>query len=277
MDEDFSSLLAALRSVAELVPRFARIEGELGWAKEGLFLKFFLHCTSIYHLSRKTTIPAISIHYLDPASINSLIRNAIESYLTLHYNFIASPSINEQQFKYLQWYFIDVSRRVHFPVVTEYGKKKLEEVKLEIKDVQKRIRNSPHLQEFTEKQQMVLCDIGQWPLWDKDGKIPSLKKIAQTAGIHPSNFNDLHIFLCGYVHASYWSVRQLMSTNSEEDEIRIVEGSISALMIFMAYMIKTCFVLWPDIARRVQFDQATEKAIDIYHGIGSMGPEHIQL
>ncbi len=246
---DFAKLVDVLDSVARLVDgKPAEPDNELNWAMHGTLLKFYLHCMSIRYIANGTKISEVGFDHIDGASINVLIRAAIETFIVFHYNFIASVDEEERICRYLGWCLKDLHSRQKFAPISKISEIALMKEKGEIKEYQDRLRRNGHFRFFGEKQQQAMIERGQWPLWNlhgpNRGNSPSWIDLGVATGIHEDHMRDIYSFLCGYAHASYWSVRQLNSINSSQTELIVCEGDISFLSIVTAFMLKCCIDKW---------------------------------
>ncbi len=242
---------------------------ELVHAIEGLTLKHFLHCTSVYQLAKGVDIPALSIKYLDGASINTLTRCAMESFLVFHYNFVSPKSTEECLLRYYAWCIKDLSTKKELEPLTEWGREQHQKMLLELDRFKKLIQQNKHFPEFSDKQKRILLDRGEWPLWDAtNGKRLSWEKLAVAAGLNGSNFKHFYSIICGYAHSSYWSMVQLHSITSKDEEKWICLGTISFLEIIMAFMIKSCGIIFPAFEERYSKQPKTVDLIEVLYEIG---------
>jgi hypothetical protein len=241
--DDFPKIIEVLDSIIRTVKgRKVHRDGELDWAMEGAIRKFYLHCMSVQYLMKGTTVPEVKFNHLDGASINVLIRAALETFLVFHYNFIEPDTEDEKLCRYWSWCLKDLHPRQNYIPISQFGRDELARERDEIKAYQDKLKINSVFQAFSEKQQRKILDTGEWPLYaiNKDGNwfVPGLTHIGISAGIHEQEMSPMYNFLCGYAHASYWSIRQLNSISYPKEERYNCDGTLSFLNIVAAFMIR---------------------------------------
>lgn len=197
---------------------------------EGLGVKFIFHCISAQHLIRGTRLPEINASFNDPASINVVIRAALESVLIFHYVFNAGVNDDELNFRYDAWVISDLQVRQGFPVSTDEGKLVLAQDKEMIEKIRERLRINPHLKTLTSKQQKAVLKGEKW-------RFSGWSEMGRAMGLDRNHAQEFYGYLCSYSHSGYLSVFQVKQAKTAADQKILIDGSTGVLAVALANMI----------------------------------------
>jgi hypothetical protein len=239
MNADVRSLILQLIPVSEKYKGFSHEERLVD--AEGLYLKFFCHCWTLYVLSEGIESPvSAGDRFFDPSSINLLARAALESYLVFYYVFEEPRRKELVQLRYYVW------KRYGYKVLIigkpmEY---KTQEVyfsaREEIEKLKRDIESNAVFSTYTEKVKNRIIKGADWRIpvvTDKGGmKMPSWKDIAISARFDKETIAVLYPYLAGYAHSSSWSVFQLHSVRSHSAKRKLFDNSIALLRILIPLM-----------------------------------------
>ena len=134
---------------------------------ESLGVKCISHCITAQYLCRGTRLGALRAEFVDPASINVVIRAAVESVLTFYYLFVAGASDEELDFRHDAWILADLLLRQKFTPFSQEGALKLEDEKKQIGRLQEKLRANPVLGTLSVDQKkdvraaMEVCWLGE--------------------------------------------------------------------------------------------------------------------
>ncbi len=237
-DIEFLELVRAMIDVSEALKGTPAGENDLILDAEGLYLKTFYHSCSIYTLMKGVRVSPLNINFIDPASIQVMVRASLESALTFFYVFDYPKSNADKEFAYLVWHLSGLLIRQGFHPLSRYGKDKLNKEKEYINRLQEQIRNFAQFNNYTLRQQKDIIEKGKWKLPIKDEKgdyyIPGPAKIALLAGMDKQHAYDIYSYLSSYAHSDYLSVMQTRQPVSAQNRYRLINASQDIAKIAIA-------------------------------------------
>lgn len=229
---------------------------------EGLAVKFAAHCISIQYLIRGTRLPEIHADFTDPASVNVIVRAAVESVLTFYYLFVSGSSEDELNFRHDTWVLADLQNRQEFHVFSEEGKLQLAREKEQITKLDEKLRANPCLKAISDKQQKAL-------LRDRKWRLAGWAKIGLDMGLDEYHAKMFYSYLCSHAHSGYLSVLQVQQARTAADQKMLVNGSAGVLAIALAHMIKLYVKVFPQCAAALKQIPDAEQTIQIWISIGA--------
>ncbi|MDP8240929.1 MAG: DUF5677 domain-containing protein [Candidatus Hatepunaea meridiana] len=241
---------------------------------EGLVVKVLYHCCSAFHLSKGTIYPPLNQNFLEPASINVLIRAALESFLVFNYIFASSDDKDLIDLRYWAWKLSGLLEKQGIDPLTSKGNETLAKECDDIEDLRKNIIHNSIFLKLTERQQQeILIDTDKWRISVKDSegnwKRPGWVDLAISSGLSESNSRDIYRYMCQYAHATSWCIEQIWMAQSNDDKERLIDGSLSSLLIIMACMIESYMKVFPKAKPVIEGDPELKRVIDIYLYVGS--------
>jgi len=167
--------------------------------------------------------------FTDIASIEVLARACMESLLVFHYVFM-TPSKDERQFRYDCYELGGLIERQSYPKLSDIAGKILDEEKTRIETTSAALKsNKLFCQRSPGEQEKLLR--GEW-------RLKQWHEIAKDLGMSEIMAKSIYKNLCGYSHSSSPSVRITAQATLNHDEKSILHGTLSALNIINANMIK---------------------------------------
>jgi hypothetical protein len=114
---------------------------------EGLAVKCFFHGISSLYLRRSTTVPELAASFFDPASMNTLARATIESFLVYHYVFVAPGSDQQRELRHLSWQLADLMERQELPTTDAESMAKQHDERRVIESIKNRLQSNPEFRQ----------------------------------------------------------------------------------------------------------------------------------
>lgn len=204
---------------------------------EGLAIKFFSHAIATLYIYRGVNIPDLIIpvkNYPDPPSVDVLLRASFETFLVFHYIYIDSENIDEIDLKYHSWELAGLYQRQKFPATLEESKRKLEEEKIIIEEIKRKINSNPIFQAFSEKQKYSYFSRLEKSNWRSKG----WAEIALSAGFSELNSKIIYSFLCEHAHSGNISATQVSQSPDFNVRKDLMKFALTHLIICIANMIK---------------------------------------
>jgi len=204
---------------------------------EGLAVKFFTHAMSILYLSRGTILPdfpLMSVRFVDPGSINVLVRASLEAYLSFHFVFAAPSSADDQDYRYWAYKAAGLVGRQQLKTSTiEHAKKQLDE-KVILTNLHNLLDSNCIFQQLSKKQK-ALVKKGNWRQHPQEQV--SWKQIALSAGLSPTIATTMYGHLSGYAHSDSLSIMQISQSLLNKEQDQITDSSMITTNIAAAYFI----------------------------------------
>ncbi|MCK4448785.1 MAG: hypothetical protein KAW56_17105 [Candidatus Marinimicrobia bacterium] len=204
---------------------------------EGLALKYFSHVLSSLYVYRGINLNDLSIpirDFLDPSSLNVLVRAAFETNLVFYHIFLDSKNNDEINLRYYCWVAAGLHQRQSFPSKIPKNIEKLKQEKVFLMQLEDKIKTNPIYLSYTVKQQEGILrrlEKGEWR--DK-----GWTEIALSAGYSELNSRIIYSILCDRAHSGNISVMQVWQAKSFDDRKQLSEASMGHLIICTAFMIK---------------------------------------
>ncbi len=229
---------------------------------EALALKFFGHVSSAYYLYQGTALPSISTNFVDPSSVNVLARTALETFLVFHHVFVAPPTEEEKDFRYMSWLLAGYLERQIYPAQSPQGRKMLEEEARLIPPLQARLRGNGYFKTLTSKQQKNLLEKGKW-------RIPSWTEAALSAGLSQTVAEAFYSYLCEYAHAGNLAALQIRNARTLQSQRALCGATIGVLIVSIANMIRSYCEVFPKSQECLQQDQEGARLVQMWMDVGS--------
>lgn len=272
-DNDYLVLLRGLIEVSEAVKGTPAKHGDWELDAEGLLLKTVYHASAVYYLSRETKIPPLQARFLDPASIQVLVRATLESVLVFYHVFAAPKSEAEKELRYTMWCLSGLLTRQRYTPLSTLGKQRLEAEAELVEKLRDKLRGSDLLQCFAGKQQRKILLKGEWRVPEKDEKgkydFPSWAQIATSAGLSKKHAYEMYSYLSSYAHSSYLSVMQLRQAIAPKQREMLVDGSTEIVNIAMALMADLYTKFFPKSRSVIQSNERFADAVHTWLYVGS--------
>lgn len=254
-----------VRSVKALAGQ--KVGGQEAWKvkAEHLAVKLFFHLASLLYLSRGTSFKELAGSescFFDFASSAVLARTSLETYFTFHFIFISSPSADEGHLRCLVWNlggFLDQQR---VTPVTDYGRQRLEEVKKQIQEIRRQIKQNTVYLALAPKRQKDACT-GKW----KFGK--SWADLAVISGGSKRYFVGVYAYLSSYAHSGFLSALQISQTQDEQTQLQLVQRSLEVGLIIMSYFLTDYASLFPPVAAVLEASPEDKRLVEYWHHTGS--------
>jgi hypothetical protein len=180
--------------------------------------------------------PLLPIKFLDPASINVLVRAAFETYLTFHFVFAAPSSPDDQDYRYWAYKAAGLTGRQQIKTSNKAHKQKLADEKEIIIDLHNRLRSNVIFQKLSEKRKLLALK-GDWRQHPQQQKQASWRQIAISAGLSASLASRMYSHLSGYAHSGSLSVLQTSQALNNREQTQITGASMITANITTAFLI----------------------------------------
>jgi hypothetical protein len=204
---------------------------------EGLAVKFLIHALSILYLKRGTILPdfpLMSVRFVDPGSINVLVRAALETYLSFHFVFAAPLSTDDQNYRYWAYKAAGLVGRQQLNTSTlEHAKKQLDE-KVILTNLHNMLDSNCIFQQLSKKQQTFVKQ-GNWRQYPQEQV--SWKQIALSAGLSTTIATTMYGHLSGYAHSDSLSIMQISQSLNNKEQDHITNSSMMTTNIAAANFI----------------------------------------
>ena len=250
--------IAEANKASDVAPRMADAES--------LAVKFGAHCISVQYLSRGTRLPELRADFVDPASVNVVVRAAVESVLTFYYLYTAPTSDDERGLRHDSWVLADLMARQEFRPMSEENRQKLANERAQIERLQARLRANPAFSALTLKQQRGILEEQRW-------KLSGWGRIGRDMGLDSNHSEIFYSYLCSHSHSGYLSVLQVQQARTVEDQRTLIAGSIGALTVAIAHMIRLFAGIFPLAAEALRNVPNAEPLIQQWIMIGASTDE----
>jgi len=185
---------------------------KLIYYKQEFLNKFLQHFLTVTYL-RKDTFFILSKekkNFYDMASINVIIRSALETYLTFFHIYTESSDDDVIYFRFWSWWRNGLMIRQKFIPIDDESIIKLQAEKKEIIKIQKDLQQNKAFESLYEKQKKDFINTGKW-------RYKTWKVIAESAGFSKFISNQIYTFLSGYVHTGSASLLQIAQLKDREE------------------------------------------------------------
>ncbi len=241
---------------------------------QGLIFKVFAHGASTLHLLRRTIIedfPSVEVNFVDPGSVHVLVRAALEAFLTLHYLYVTPVSEEERELRYLSWRIAGLMERQNYPILSsQVVARKAQDMSV-IDKWRTKLHSNPLFNQLTARQQEGISN-GRYRLLPLSlpgpWKIPSWRKLAESADLARFYADTGYSFLSGYAHSTSLSVLQMVQSDSLTAQQQLATGSIGILNIILANAIACYCQLFPKPKAALQSDPAAVELVHIWREVG---------
>lgn len=241
---------------------------------EGLIVKVFFHTASALYLFRGTIIkdfPSVEVNFVDPGSVDVVIRGALEAFLTLHYLYVTPASDEERELRYLSWKIAGLMERQDYPILSSQVIARQAQDMSVIEEWRTKLNSNALFNRLTPRQQDGISN-GRYRLLPlslpEPWEIPSWPKLAESASLAKFYAETGYSILCGYAHSTSLSVLQMKQANGLAAQRQLVTSSIGILNIVLANAI-TCYCeLFPKPKAALQSDPAAAQLVQVWVEVG---------
>jgi len=272
-DQEFIILLRGLIAVSEAIKGTPAKHGDWVLDAEGLLPKTVYHVSTVYYLSHGTKIPPLPADFLDPGSIQVLVRATLESVLVFHYVFAAPETDADRDLRYAMWCLSGLLNRQRYTPKSTWGKQRQQEDAELVKELRDKICCSNLFQKLTAKQQRKILTKGEWRLPERnsEGKcaFPSWVQIATAAGLSKKTAYEMYSHLSSYAHSSYLSVLQLRQAVTAKQREMLTGGTMGIVKIAMALMARLYTRVFPKAKSIMLDNEGFANTVDMWIDIGS--------
>lgn len=271
-EQEYVRLLGVLYRVVQALEGEPLDADRRYYDAEGLVTKFFMHVASALYLYRGTIItdrelPSSGINFGDVASLDVVVRAAIEAFLTLNYVFIAPSSDEERDFRYLSWKAGGFADRQRFPILSAKGERVLDDERRLLDELHKQLQSNPVFQRLKSKERTEILK-GRW-------RRHGWKQIGRAAGLAGAYAETMYEILSGYAHSSSLSVLQIKQTDSREEQRKMMEAPMATVKIAMANVIDGYCTLFPKAKEALLADPEGKALTEIWLEVGRRDLERI--
>lgn len=238
-----------------------------GIGAEGSLRKFIAHATSAFHLMHGTKNHGIALlptdhSFTDVATINVVVRAALESFLVFHHVYIDPKDEEERDFRYFAWSLAALLERQKYPASKREAQQKMAEEAVLIAALQERLRTDPCFENLSRKGQTRLLEQGKWRCVTA-GAEKSWIDMGLSAGLREIHARHMYRYLAGYAHTGNLSVTQISQATDSETKQQLNAGALILLNISSAFMVKAYAELVPEaliaLKKRPELREVVEK------------------
>lgn len=169
-----------------------------------LATKTILNCNSIISLLNgqkiKSKLLDKELNVIDIPSLFTLTRAQLENYLMFDFIYCQPKNEKEIEFRYYNWILSGLLSRNIFTPYGERAKEKKKKDLIEIRKYQSILKNSTFLNNFTEKQQKRILEVGEPRLFK--GWI----ELMNLSGIHDNHSEQIFRILSAHAHTTGLSI-----------------------------------------------------------------------
>jgi hypothetical protein len=243
-NKSIDELIDSLINIGESLKGDSAGKDDRNLDAEGLLLKFICHCISINYLKSGIPSPVDKrIAILDPASINVLVRAALETYLTFQYVFLLPADQVERDLRFQVWRRSGVLERLISDPTTEEYKKLLPRIKEEAERLKSKIETNANFIKLPPKLGRKIIEKGTWKLpvklpnghWEQ----PSWIDIMILSGIERESALRIYGYLSCYAHSNHLSVSQIYEAREHAQRQIIIELPIDIIKVIIIMMINS--------------------------------------
>lgn len=262
-DREYLSLLALLYQTADALKGKKAADSRLPDCEQ-LAAKLFVHCSTIYLLSKGTRVPVPEVGYtdfVDHSSITVIARAALEAYLTLFEVFVEPKTDDEREYRHACWLLSGFVLRENWKLSDHRLEERLAESRRQIKEMRERIKGTHAYKGLTSKQQRsVLCGKQQRG---------EMKLRLRRAGFGERFWRKVYAYQSGHVHADGLSATQILSASTTQDQDMLVEPSRLVAMVAMSKMILDYVSMFPEARDVAKANVATYTLAQVLSGAAS--------
>ncbi len=205
---------------------------------DGVAVKCFLHAISCLYLNRGTSVPELEADFLDAASMYSLARTTMESFLVFHYVFAGAQTDEERELRYLSWVLAGLFERQELPAILPEGQAKQQYEREVIQRIQQRLQSNSQFGKLSPKQQQALLHGKKW-------RRRTWREIACDAGLSELHAKHAYGYLCSYAHSGSLSVMQVSQAKTRTDQRDLGEVALRLVNVALAFMVKAYCSVFP--------------------------------
>ena len=227
--------------------------------------RFLQYATTVLHLSNDENtvkLPSFGdIRVLDPASIDVLVRAAMEAFLVFHHVFYSPASKDEKEFRYWIYKAVGLAERQDLPEGTfEHEKQKVEEKK-KIDGIISNLKSNTTFKKLTANQKDGIAVGRQRDLWrwnPEAKQILSWPEIATDAGLSEMLAHHMYGHLSGHAHSGSISVLQAQQAVVRREVGKLINPSLATMKILAANMISEYTVFFKEAHDKLGLTGAIE-------------------
>jgi hypothetical protein len=205
-------------------------------------VKVAMHLATVFYLvegTRMDRIPSLPLNFIDHASINVVMRAALETFLAFHHLLIAPKTAEERNFRVRIWQIGGLRDRQRFPAIVSENKAKLQKEKVQLDELIKKIEADPIFQTLTPEERRRARK-GDWRLTKQ------WVDVAVEAGVSKQYFEPMYRYLCSYAHSGSLSMLQINDAENKEVQFRLAEPNLGTALIIMSRMVTAFAELFPE-------------------------------
>ncbi|MFZ1684766.1 MAG: hypothetical protein WAU88_11655 [Candidatus Zixiibacteriota bacterium] len=241
-EQDLHSLLRCLCDLSDAMKGTHVDESEWLLHAEGLTLKAAYHGFSALYLARGTSMPELGLNFIDPASIQVVIRSLFEAVLTFNYVFRQPLSPEDRRLRYDVWRLSGMFYRHRKKPRFDFGKQKLAAERPFIDDLRRSISAHPFIASMPTRVAREVLSGKDWliPAINHNGKYsrPTMIDVAVQAGLGRQQAFETYNQLSGYTHSTFASVFQLRQADSAESRSILYDPVLADASISIAVLIR---------------------------------------
>jgi Family of unknown function (DUF5677) len=229
---------------------------------EGIAVKCFFHAISSLYLSRSTTVRELATSFFDPASMNTLARATIESFLVFYYVFAAPQTDVDRELRHLSWLLADLMERQELPATLPESKAKQQQELKVIQSLKQRIQGNSEFQKLKPKQQKALLEKKNW-------RRQSWTEIARDAGLSQLHAENVYGYLSSYAHSGSLSVMQVTQAKSKTSQRALAESALRLVNVALAFMANAYCLMFPKAQAALASDKQLMVKVDEWTQLGA--------
>ena len=170
---------------------------------EGKIFRFIMGNSSLLKLMDKVTVQLKDKTYetLDVPTINSITRMQIESFIMIYYLSFSTGSVEEKDMRYDIYILHGLNKQSNFPIKSEFGEKKREEILRGIEAVKKTLNSRQPFVNLDPKSKKEILKL-------KYAKVIKSDELFRESGISKLGVFDMWSLYSNHTHSEHISDRQ---------------------------------------------------------------------
>lgn len=174
----------------------------------------------------------LELNIIDIASINSITRMQIETYIMIYYLFFDEISTEEKDFRYDIYKLHGLQKQAAFDIdnQTEETLSKIENIKNEINSLIDKIKDSSFFENAQNKQQREFLE-------PKFAKLVKSDDLFEKSGINTLNFRKMWSLYSNYAHSEHISDRQYNAFIKDSNGVNSYSLAVTLNLILTAKLI----------------------------------------
>lgn len=226
-----------------------------------IFAKICVTVIAILKLLPKSTfyVAKENMEIWDISSVCTLARSLIDSYNAFHYLIIEKVDRDELEFRFSLWHLHSECERLEMLELIKSTSSKVEELRQNIENLRKKLKNNKFYQKLNLKEQKVYSS------GDK-GIFLTNREISKKAGINPDYYKAVYKYLSNYVHTYSFSISQIAIFNAKDPQsLQLFEPIVGYCTAYLCLSLRDFLKIVPDQSKNVPSD--VMNTVDIWEGI----------